>query len=155
MDATFHGELVEDPCTVAPDNQGEISLGQRESAFFYNHSNNPVTVGVPFKLKLSECDLSLGKEVKITLKGDPDTDLTGLLKVSGTASGFAIGLESVQDGVVTQMPINQGTFTYKLKDGENTLDFKAYLKGKAEDIANKTITEGDYTAMIEFGLEYE
>lgn len=156
VDALFHGELVEDPCIIAPEDENqEVDLQSRESNFFYIHADNPVTVPIAFKLKLKECDLSLGKDVKISLLGDEDLELPGLLKVKGNAKGIAIGLDSTQGGVITPMPVNQQAVTYTLLSGENTLTFQAYLKGKKDDIENKTIEEGAYTAMVEFGLEYE
>lgn len=156
VDAVFHGELVEDPCIISPDSEvQEIDLQRRESSFFYNHASNPVTAPVPFTLKLKECDVSLGKYLKISLLGDEDTDMPGLLKISGSATGIAIGLDSTQGGVITAMPVNQQAKTYTLLPGENTLTFQAWVTGKKNDIANKTIGEGDYTAMVEFGLEYE
>lgn len=156
VDAVFHGELVEDPCIISPDSETqEIYLQRRESTFFYNHASNPVTTPVPFTLKLKECDVSLGKGLKISLLGDEDTDMPCLLKISGTATGIAIGLDSTQGGVITAMPVNQQAKTYTLLPGENTLTFQAWVTGKKNDIANKTIGEGDYTAMVQFGLEYE
>lgn len=156
VDATFHGELVEDPCIISPDSATqEIDLQRRESAFFYNNASNPVTTPVPFTLKLKECDVTLGKDLKISLLGEEDTDMPGLLKITGSATGIAIGLDSTQNGVITPMPVNQQAKTYTLLPGENTLTFQAWVKGKQKDIANKTIGEGDYTAMVEFGLEYE
>lgn len=156
VDAIFHGELVEDPCIISPDSETqEIYLQRRESTFFYNHASNPVTTPVAFTLKLKECDVTLGKDLKISLLGEEDTDMPGLLKITGSATGIAIGLDSTQDGVITAMPVNQQAKTYTLLPGENTLTFQAWVKGKQNDIANKTIGEGDYTAMVEFGLEYE
>lgn len=155
-DAIFHGELVEDPCIIAPENESqEVDLQSRESDFFYIHSADPVTVPIPFKLKLMECDLTLGKDVKISLLGDEDPDILGFLKIKGQAKGIAIGLDSTQGGVITPMPVNKQAVTYTLLPGENTLTFQAYLKGKKDNIENKTIEEGNYTAMVEFGLEYE
>lgn len=156
VDAVFHGELVEDPCIISPDSETqEVYLQRRENTFFYNHANNPVTTPVPFTLKLKECDVSLGKSLKISLLGDEDTDMPGLLKISGSATGIAIGLDSTQGGVITAMPVNQQAKTYTLLPGENTLTFQAWVTGRKNDIANKTIGEGDYTAMVQFGLEYE
>lgn len=157
-DAVFHGELVEDPCIIDPSGSDlDVDLQRRESAFFYNHPVDPVTTPIPFKLTLADCDLTLGKTVKITLTGDPDLDEPGLLKIKGTAKGIAIGLDSTQDGTITAMPVNQQATSYQLKGNgvKNVLTFQAYLKGKKDAIENKTIEEGDYSAMIQFGLEYE
>lgn len=158
VDAVFHGELVEDPCIIDPTGSDlEVDLRSRESAFFYGHAVDPVTTPIPFKLTLADCDLSLGKTVKITLTGDPDLDEPGLLKIKGTAKGIAIGLDSTQEGTITAMPVNQQATSYQLKGNgvKNVLTFQAYLKGKKDAIENKTIEEGDYSAMVQFGLEYE
>ncbi|STQ70805.1 fimbrial protein [Hafnia alvei] len=156
VNAIFHGELVEDPCVVSTESETQdIEFGQREKTFFYIHSDNPVTTPIAFNLVLKECDLTLGKKVKVSLIGDDDSEDPGYLRIKGQAEGVAIGLASTQDGTVVEMPINTG-ITYFLHDqSDNILTFQAYLKGNPKRIEKRTIVEGDFTAIAEFQLEYD
>ncbi|NLS54882.1 fimbrial protein [Hafnia alvei] len=156
VNAVFHGELVEDPCVVSTESETQdVEFGQREKTFFYIHSDNPVTAPIAFNLILKECDLSLGTKVKVSLIGDDDPEDPGYLRIKGQAEGVAIGLASTQDGTAVAMPINTG-MTYFLHDqSDNVLTFQAYLKGNSKRIENRTIVEGDFTAIAEFQLEYE
>lgn len=156
VNAIFHGELVEDPCVVSTESETQdVEFGLREKTFFYIHSDNPVTTPIAFNLILKECDLTLGKKVKVSLIGDDDSEDPGYLRITGQAKGVAIGLASTQDGTVVEMPINTG-ITYFLHDqSDNIIPFQAYLKGNPKRIENKTIVEGDFTAIAEFQLEYD
>lgn len=63
----FHGILVDEPCTIKPgDETVVLDFGNIPDKNLYAYKRTPSKL---FQLRLSECDLSIGKSVKITFKG--------------------------------------------------------------------------------------
>jgi len=145
----YSGNLVAEPCTLLPaDENIVVDFGTIINKYLYLYHR---TKSQPFELHLTECDTSLGKLLKATFSGKESTALPGLLALDG-ARGIAIGLET-QDGEV--LPLNQQMRGQEITDGDNTIILQAYVQGEPEAIANKTITQGDFTAIATFTLDYE
>ncbi|MBP6122459.1 MULTISPECIES: fimbrial protein [Providencia] len=148
----IRGNLVEEPCTILPGDE-KISLifwDTPEKNFYANGH----TASKDFVIKLSDCDTSIGKSVKVTFSGTPSPALPGFLALSNssTASGFAIGIQN-SDG--SPLDIAQEGEKIALQNGATQLHFQAFLKGEPDAISNKTIKVGPYNATATFKLDYE
>jgi len=148
----LHGALVAEPCVIAPgDENVRLDFGTVIDKYLYA---NERTHGQAFDIRLGECDLSLGKTVKVTFSGTENQSLKGLLAIEGSsqASGIAIGMET-QGG--QPLPLNKAGEGYRLGAGNNTLTVLAYVQGEPEAIARRTIARGPFSAIATFRLEYE
>lgn len=148
----LHGALVAEPCVIAPgDENVRLDFGTVIDKYLYT---NVRTHGQPFEIHLKECDLSLGKTVKVTFSGTENSSLKGLLAIEGSslASGIAIGMET-QGG--QPFPLNKAGEGHWLASGDNTLTLMAYVQGEPEAIARRTIERGPFSAITTFRLEYE
>lgn len=148
----FYGALAAEPCVIPP-GQEEIQLdfGTIVDKYLYQNTR---TLGQPFEIRLTECDLTLTKTVSVMFLGTESIALPGLLAVdSGSgATGIAIGLETQ---AAKQLPLNKASDSYQLQNGSNTISLKAYVQGEPQAIANKTIGRGAFSAVATFRLEYE
>ena len=71
----FHGILVDEPCTIKPgDETVVLDFGNIPDKNLYAYKRTPSKL---FQLRLSECDLSIGKSVKITFKGEENQAMAG------------------------------------------------------------------------------
>jgi len=152
LDMHFHGVLVAEPCVIPPGSEEiRLDFGSTVDKYLYENSR---TLAKPFEIQLAECDISLGKTVRVMFSGTESIALPGLLALDGgsEASGIAIGLET-QDGQA--LALNQQSRGQEISDGNNTIMLQAYVKGEPEAITNKTIGRGMFTAVATFALEYE
>jgi len=148
----FHGALVAEPCVI-PDSDTDITLdfGTVIDKELYSNTR---TSGQEFSIHLLECDLSIGKTVKITLIGQENPYLAGRLSISNTslASGIALGIET-RDGKL--LPINKAGEKYNLESGSNVFTMRAFVEGEPDAIRNHTIERGPFSSVANLGLEYE
>ncbi|HHK8152451.1 TPA: fimbrial protein [Serratia marcescens] len=148
----LHGALVAEPCVIAPgDEDVRLDFGTVIDKYLYA---NERTHGQAFDIRLTECDLSLGKTVKVTFIGPENPSLKGLLAIDGSskASGIAIGMETLSG---QPLPLNKAGEGYRLVGGNNTLTVLAYVQGEPEAIAQRRIVRGPFSAIATFSLEYE
>ncbi len=103
---------------------------------------------------MQDCDLSLGKTVKVTFNGNKSLELPDLLALDGgsQASGIALGLETAAGQPVVLNKPSQGM---TLASGGNSLALQVYVQGEPTAIAQKSIGLGAFSAVATFGLEYE
>lgn len=143
------GALVAEPCVIAPgDEEIALDFGTVVDKYLYQHTR---TQGESFDIRLTECDLSLSKTVKVTFSGTESAALPGLLAVDGV-SGIAIGLETP---AAKPVPLNEASDGVSLQTGSSRVSLKAYVKGEPSAIVNRTIGRGAFSAVATFGLEYE
>ncbi|HGM5490600.1 TPA: fimbrial protein [Serratia fonticola] len=142
----FEGTLVADPCLVSPGSENQIvDFRFVPAKTFINHLR---TAPEKFSILLIDCDLTLGKIVKVTFSGNEDIAQPGLFSVEGDAKGIAIYLE---DDQANQIKPEQEMRPISLIEGETQLNFKAYLQGPDFSL----VEEGDFYAAVTFYLEYE
>ncbi|MBC3211562.1 fimbrial protein [Serratia fonticola] len=148
----LHGALVAEPCVIPPGD--ETVVLDFDTVFDKYLYMNTRTHGQAFKLHLAQCDLSLGKTVRVTFSGNESAALPGLLALNGAsqASGIAIGMETAQG---EPLPINQQGKAQALVSGTNTLTAQAYVQGEPDALKYKTIERGPFSAVVTFSLEYE
>lgn len=148
----YSGNLVAEPCTLLPENENVIvDFGSVVDKYLYLNNR---THGVPFQLNLTDCDLGLGKTLKVTFNGPESTALPGLLALAAEsqASGIAIGMETEQG---QPLPLNAASGKYPLQDGNTVIRLQAYIQGEPAAITDKTIGRGPFNAIATFNLEYE
>ncbi|CRY55654.1 exported pilin protein [Yersinia intermedia] len=148
----LHGALVAEPCVISPgDESVQLNFGTVFDKYLYT---NERTHGQTFEIHLTECDLNLGKTVKVTFSGTENPSLKGLLAIDGSsqASGIAIGMETQ---VGQPLPLNKTGGGYRLVSGNNTLTMLAYVQGEPEAITLRNIEHGSFSATATFRLEYE
>jgi len=148
----LHGALVAEPCVIAPGGESvTLDFGSLIDKDLYT---NQRTRSKPFDIRLMECDVSLGKTVKVTFSGIENSHLAGLLAVDGggQAKGIAIGMETLGG---QKLPLNKPGEGVRLVNGSNTLTMLAFVQGEPAAIANKTIERGPFSAIATFSLEYE
>lgn len=148
----LHGALVAEPCVIPPG--GETVVLDFDTVIDKYLYLNTRTPGQTFELYLMQCDLSLGKTVRMTFSGTESAGLPGLLALNGAsrASGIAIGMETPQG---EPLPVNQKGKAQTLVSGANTLTVRAYVQGEPEALKHKTIERGPFSAVATFSLEYE
>ncbi|MGQ8776657.1 fimbrial protein [Serratia sp. NA_112.1] len=148
----FYGALVAEPCVILPgDEEVQLDFGTIIDKYLYLNTR---TGGQQVEINLAECDLSLGKSVKVTFKGTENLALPGLLAIDGssTATGIGIGLETLG---ARPLPVNKESGEYPLQKGSNQITFKAYVKGEPQAITKKTIGLGYFSAVATVNLEYQ
>ncbi|HDU4714724.1 TPA: type 1 fimbrial protein [Klebsiella aerogenes] len=148
----LYGALVAEPCVILPgEEEIQLDFGTVIDKYLYL---NKRTLGQRFEIHLAECDLSLGKAVKVTFVGTENTALRGLLSIDSSwgASGIAIGLETMKSAA---LPLNKASHFYPLQAGSTRIALKAYVQGEPEAIAQKRIGRGPFSATATFRLEYE
>jgi type 1 fimbria pilin len=149
----FDGTLVEDACEVYPGDENiELDFGSVVDKYLYLNTR---THSQPFTIRLVNCDLVLGREVKVTFSGTENGALSGLLAIdaSSQASGIAIGLETASG---TALPINTGEYTQSLHSGNgNDVNLQAYVQGEPLALQTKTLGRGAFLATATFELNYE
>lgn len=147
----FHGALVAEPCTLRPgDEDIRLDFGSVVDKYLYAHGRTP---GKAFSLTLQDCDLSLGKTVKVTFTGAESSALPGLLAPDGgSPAGIALGIETMAGAPVA---LNKPSQSYALANGNNSLQLQVYIRGEAAAIAQKSIGLGAFSSVATFTLEYE
>lgn len=148
----LYGALVAEPCVIPPGEE-EITLDFGTVIDNYLYLNTR-TLGQPFSIHLTECDLSLVKTLNVTFQGTESAASPGLLAIDGgsQATGIAIGLETPQAKPVR---INRASDKYLLQSGDNRIALKAYVQGEPDAIRNQSIERGPFSATATFRLEYE
>ncbi|MGP1113733.1 fimbrial protein [Serratia sp. CY54717] len=148
----LHGALVAEPCVIAPgDEEIALDFGTIIDKYLYLNTR---TLGQTFEIHLTECDVSLGKTVAITLLGTESLALPGLLAINADSQvkGIAIGLETPEGKA---LPMNKTSDKYSLRAGGNSVALQAYVRGEPQAIERKTIGRGAFGAVATFRLEYE
>ncbi len=148
----YTGSLVAEPCVIPPgDEEIRLDFGTVVDKYLYQNTR---TLGQSFEIRLAECDISLGKTVKVTFSGTENSALPGLLAIDAGsgAKGIAIGLETT---AAKPLPLNKPSDDYALQAGNNLITLKAYVQGEPQAIAERTIGYGPFSAVATFSLEYE
>jgi type 1 fimbria pilin len=148
----FHGALVAEPCTLkSGDEDVNLDFGTVIDKYLYTHGRTPAK---SFSLTLQDCDLSLGKTVKVTFSGNSSMELPELLALDGgsQANGIALGLETATGQPVILNKPSQGI---ALNGGSTSLVWQVYVQGEPTALAKKSIGLGEFSAVATFGLAYE
>ncbi|MBM7016677.1 type 1 fimbrial protein [Enterobacter cloacae] len=154
-DVDFKGTLVAEPCVVSSGPEGDnvvVDFGTISDKTFYSIYGRRTWLQ-SFHILLTECDTTLGKEVKITFTGTEDVEQPGLLAVNSSSGvkHVAIGLQTHKG---EDLQLNTQTQGYTLYTGNTQLDFKAYVQASNEGVKNHSVGRGTFEAVSTFELEY-
>lgn len=148
----LHGALVAEPCTLRPgDESVELDFGTVIDKYLYLNGR---TNGKAFQLHLIDCDVSLGKTVRVSFSGTESVVLPGLLALdSGSqAQGVAVGFETPAN---QPLKLNGWSQNSALGNGANIIAMQAYVQAEPKAIADKSIKQGAFSAVATFTLQYE
>ncbi|MEG5668226.1 fimbrial protein [Enterobacter roggenkampii] len=144
---TFTGSIIDAPCSISPDTIDQtVNLGEISSVALKDGGTSQPR---PFDIKLEQCDTTTLKTVQTTFTGAPSAGNPDLLGITGTAKGASIAITNGYGQVVT---LGSPTPAQTLQDGNNTLEFSAYLQG---DGASATIVPGSFQSVADFTLSYQ
>lgn len=153
-DVNFHGTLVDEPCTIAPDDTDiHLEFGTIIDKGLYT---NVRTSSMPFTIHLEDCNttsLPDGGTVVVHFEGAEDANMgkTGYLATTDPTIGIGIGIEQ-EDG--TFLGLNKDSSPVTLANGSIALNFQAFVEAEPDAIANKTIKLGDFSSTTTFLLNY-
>lgn len=148
MTMTITAEVFQRACSIRPGDENiDVDFGTVVSKMLLLHDR---TVGQPFQIHLEECSVDLIDTVKVTFSGQEESENRALLGLTynSQAKGIAIGLE--QGGKL--LPINKPSNAVTLGEGNNVLEFSAYIQLLPS--AKDSITVGSFNASANFMLEY-
>jgi type 1 fimbria pilin len=144
---TFTGSIIDSPCSISPDTVDQtVNLGEVSSTALKNGGSS---VPVPFQIKLEQCDTTTAKTVETTFTGANSAGNPDLLGITGTAQGASI---AITNGAGDVVKLGTATPPQTIQDGNNTLEFSAYLQG---DGASATIVPGSFQSVADFTLSYQ
>ncbi|EJL6832075.1 type 1 fimbrial protein [Vibrio cholerae] len=145
---TITAEVVGQPCSLRPgDEIIPVDFGNINNKELLRDGR---TLSRSFQLHLDECDPSIADSVSVTFSGVASEERALLaLSADSQAKGIAIGLE--QGGQA--LPINQPSRAFTLAEGNNVLDFAAYVQLLPS--AQTGVTPGHFNATANFTLDYD
>ncbi|WP_163830942.1 fimbrial protein [Proteus mirabilis] len=143
----FYGSIIDAPCSIDPDSGAQrIPLGQVSSSALKDGGSSASKM---FKIKLLQCSTETYKTVKTTFTGAEAPDvLEGALGIEGIAKNAAVVITNAGG---EQIKLGQASAAQTLNDGNNDLNFAAYLQGSS----SKAAIPGDFTAIATFALSYQ
>lgn len=161
---TFKGEIVDAPCSIAPESVDQtVYLGQiSNAALFATGESTPK----PFSIELEDCAFTPGTagqnpSVSITFSGstvvlDPLNTALGVTGFGGDplAGNVGIIISSAQNNEAIKYGTAHNVNSI-LQPGYNTLNFSAYLKTAAAVNTVADIPLGEFQGVTNFTLAYQ
>ncbi|MGF6192427.1 fimbrial protein [Serratia sp. 2723] len=146
---TFTGSIIDAPCSISPETIDQtISLGQISKVALKDGGQSTPR---NFSIDLDNCEVGEKdkNKVSVTFTGMESVAGNGLLGITGTAKGASV---AITDGSGKVIELGQATKAQQLQNGNNTLNFAAYMQG---DGASAAVTEGEFQAVADFTLAYQ
>ncbi|WP_447889720.1 fimbrial protein [Serratia fonticola] len=144
---TFTGSIIDAPCSINPESVDQtVELGQISNVALKDGGQSTPK---NFSIKLENCSFDGGAKNKVqaTFTGMESAASNGLLGITGNAKGASV---AITDGSGTLIELNKPTKPQVLQNGNNTLNFAAYMQGDGAS----AIIEGDFQAVADFTLAY-
>ncbi|BEO44301.1 fimbrial A protein [Serratia marcescens] len=146
---TFNGSIIDAPCSISPETEDQtVELGQISKVAL---KDSGTSIPRSFSIALENCEFSEDEanKVSVTFSGMESNGKNGLLGLTGTAKGAGVALV---DAAGQKIKLGEPTKAQALTNGNNTLNFAAYLQG---DGASSAVVEaGDFQAVADFTLAY-
>lgn len=146
---TFTGSIIDAPCSISPETIDQtISLGQISKVALKDGGQSTPR---NFSIDLENCEVGEKdkNKVSVTFTGMESVAGNGLLGITGTAKGASV---AITDGSGKVIELGQATKAQQLQNGNNSLNFAAYMQG---DGASAAVTEGEFQAVADFTLAYQ
>ncbi|WP_273974758.1 MULTISPECIES: fimbrial protein [Serratia] len=146
---TFTGSIIDAPCSINPDSIDQtVEMGAISNVALASGGKSPVR---NFAINLEGCSFgtpATNNKVTVTFTGAESSAVPGLLGISGSAQGAGVAVTEENGKVIK---LGEPTTAQTLSDGDNTLNFAAYLQGAT---ASNAIVPGDFTSVANFTLAY-
>lgn len=151
----FTGTIVNAACAVSANSTNQtVNMGQYRSAFFTAVGKK--SGGVPFSIKLEDCDTTISKKASVSFSGLTTSDNVTALATSNIGGGSAgaatgVGIQITDHlGQVLKPDGSVFSTAQNLVDGVNVLNFSAnYISTRA------AVTPGAADADATFMMQYE
>ncbi|HCU0877876.1 fimbrial protein [Morganella morganii] len=148
----FHGEVIDAACSIDANSLKQtVELG---SVAKVQLAKGGKSTPVDFTIQLHNCDATSAGSATVSfngVKGDTAEGLDKAFSVSGPATG-ALGVVVTDTGGNIIEP-NTSSSAFTLNDGDNQLNFKAYMQGAST--ASKAVAPGEFTATADFVMAYQ
>lgn len=155
---TFTGEIIDAPCSIAPENIDQtVPMGQISNLSLKEGRESALKQ--PFKIKLEDCTSATQKTVQTTFTGQAGGTAGTDKKMIGLGSGSTAKGASIviTDDANSNAVIELGKATagqgIKAGDKEAVLEYTAFLKGNGG--ALDTIVPGAFSSVVNFALNYQ
>lgn len=143
---TFTGAIINSPCSIHPDSVDQtVNLGQISSIALKDGGKSSPK---PFQVKLENCDITALSKGTVTTTFTGAEGVDGRLGIDGVAKGASIALTN---GAGKPIVLGTATDPQKIQNGNNTLEFAAYLQG---DNASGGVVPGEFHSVANFTLAY-
>lgn len=147
---TFKGSIIDAPCSITADSVDQtVKLGEvAQHALASGGTSTPSD----FSINLALCDAaSATGGVTITFTGNADTSNPDNLAFGAGSSAKGASIV-IADATGKQIPLGTASDAVDIYDGDNNLNFQAYLQGSSASGA--TVTPGSFTSVANFTLAY-
>lgn len=148
----FTGALIAEPCVIEEgDEAKELDFGTVIDRDIYTRQKSK---NKPFTIVLTGCSVDVAKTVSITFNGNENSMLPGFLAINsgGNATGIAIGMETLNG---QQVLINKTAPPVTLEAGRTLILLHAFIQGEPNAVRDHTITQGAFSAIATFNLDYQ
>ena len=143
---TFEGSIIDAPCSITPETSEQtVPMGQISTAELKDGGRSNSR---GFKISLENCTTDTLKTVTTTFTGATSTVADGSLAIDGKAQNAAIVITNAGG---KQIKLGTASDAQTLNDGNNDLNFAAYLQGDSKTAA----TPGAFKAIATFALAYQ
>ena len=143
---TFQGSIIDAPCSITPETSDQtVPMGQIATSELKDGGRSNSR---DFKIALENCTTDTLKTVTTTFSGATSAIADGSLAIEGKAQNAAIIITNAGG---KQIKLGTASEAQALHDGDNDLNFAAYLQG---DSANDA-TPGAFKAIATFALDYQ
>ncbi|HAN3084294.1 TPA: fimbrial protein [Escherichia coli] len=145
----FTGNLISKSCTPVI-NGSQLAEVHFPAIAASDLMNIGQSERVPLVIQLKDCQSSTSLSVRVTLTGTEDSELPGFLAFDASSSAFGAGI-GIETAAGIPVPVNNTTgVTLPLNQGNNSLNFNAWLQAKS----GRNVTSGDFNATVTATFEY-
>lgn len=143
---TFSGAIIDAPCSIAPASSDQtVELGQISNvALKAGGKSQPRT----FAIELENCEISTEADAKNKVSVSFNGTVGAVANRLGTGLGASIVITDADGPIKLATPAKLQV----LQNGNNTLNFGAYLQGDGE---SATIGKGSFLTSANFVLAYQ
>jgi type 1 fimbria pilin len=147
---TFKGSVIDAPCSIDADSLDQtVQLGSiAKGALEGGNRSTPVD----FSIQLHDCSFDTKNEVNVAFngyEGDKTAGLDNSFAVTGQAQGVGVTITDMGSNVIAP---NTSAKAIVLNDGDNELQFQAYVQGASTSGA---VVPGTFTSTANFVMSYE
>ncbi|EIM8480851.1 fimbrial protein [Serratia marcescens] len=146
---TFNGAIIDAACSISPESIDQtVELGQISKVAL---KDSGTSTPRNFAIELENCEFGEDEanKVQVTFTGMEANGSNGLLGITGTAKGAGV---AIVDSSGKKVTLGEPTKAQELQNGNNTLNFSAYLQG--EGASGAAVVAGDFQAVADFTLAY-